>query len=172
MAASRHNLTRRAMLGAGAAASLALARGGQDAAAAAGPAAASGPGAPAAPVLPAAPSPASRGRWERALAAYRRAEARLAAFRRQIEALPPEQRAFPACEPFEDRFDDLESARLAALRRLLRAPAPDLPALALKIERTVDDQAWELTAAAPCLAALKADAHRLGRSGGPPNATA
>jgi hypothetical protein len=56
--------------------------------------------------------------------------------------------------------------------RLLRAPAPDLPALALKIDLTVDDQAWELTAAAPCLAALKADADRLGRSGGPPNATA
>ncbi len=40
-------------------------------------------------------------------------------------------------------------------------PGPDLAALALKIALAVDDQAWELTGAAPCLAALKADARRL-----------
>ncbi len=100
-------------------------------------------------------------RWHRALAAYRRAEARLEALRRHIDGLPPAQRAFPACEPVEDRYDDLESARLARLRRLLAAPAPDLAALALKIELAIDDQAWELSSAQTSLAALKSDARRL-----------
>ena len=149
MAAARHNLTRRALLGAGAAAPLALAGDSRlPAVLSQGPAA----------------SAASRRRWDRALAAYGRAEARLATFRRQIALLPPERHAFPACEPLDERFDDLESLRLAALRRLLRAPAPDLPALSLKIDLTVDDQAWELTGAQPCLAALKADARRLCRA--------
>ena len=99
--------------------------------------------------------------FSRALAAFRRAEARLAAFRRYEASLPAAARAFPACEPLEERFGDLDSARLRALRRLLRASAPDFPALALKIDLAVDNQAWELTGAHPCLAALKADAHRL-----------
>ena len=89
-------------------------------------------------------------RWRRALAAFRRSEAQLA-------SLP--------VGASDDQFGDLECARLDALRRLLRAPAPDLSALALKIELTVDDQAWELTGAEPCLAALKADAHRLAHGG-------
>jgi hypothetical protein len=100
-------------------------------------------------------------RWQRALAAYRRAEARLEALRRHIDALPPEQRAFPACEPLEDRYDDLESARLARLRRLLAAPAPDLPALALKLELASDAQAWELTGCETCLEIMAGDARRL-----------
>ena len=104
---------------------------------------------------------ASRSRWTRALAAYRRAEARLAAFRAEEALLPAAARAYPACAPLEERFGDLECARLAALRRLLRAPALDLPALALKIELTIDDQAWELTGAESSLAVLKADARRL-----------
>ena len=105
--------------------------------------------------------------WSRALAAYDRAEAKLAAFRRHVESLPPPARPCPersrrgASEPLDDRFDDLECARLAALRWLLALPAPDLPALALKIHRIVDDQAWELSNAEPALAALKADARRL-----------
>lgn len=99
--------------------------------------------------------------WSRALAAYSQAEAKLAAFRRHVESLPSAARAFPECEPLDDRFDDLECARLAALRRLLALPAPDLPALALKISRIVGDQAWELSNAEPALAALKADARRL-----------
>jgi hypothetical protein len=95
--------------------------------------------------------------WARALRAFRRAEARLAAFRTQ--------RAFPACEALEDRFDALESARLAALRRLLAAPAPDLAALSLKIGLTIDEAAWELTGAPAFLAALKADARRFAPRG-------
>jgi hypothetical protein len=103
--------------------------------------------------------------WARALRAFRRAEARLAGFRAAFERLPPAQRAFPACERHEDSFDALESARLTALRRLLEAPAPDLPALFFKIGLTIDDAAWELTAAETCLAALKADARRFAHGG-------
>ena len=144
MTAGRHNLSRRAVLGvvAGACASHPLAARGR--------------------LLATVPIPAAAAeRWTRALAAYRRAEARLAAFRRAESLQSPAARAFPACKPLEERFNDLECARLAALRRLLRAPAPDLAALSLKIEFTIRRPAWELTAAEPCLAALKADARRL-----------
>jgi hypothetical protein len=150
MAPMRHNLTRRALLGVGV-----------------GVCAGDGRWVtvPSASAVPAAPCPPRDGSgrratvpWTRAVIAYRLADARLAAFRRQIDSLPLESRAFPASEPFEDRFDDLECARLAALGRLLRLPAPDLAALALKIVLTVDDQAWELTGAESFLATLKADA--------------
>ncbi|HYN46824.1 MAG TPA: hypothetical protein VES64_09045 [Allosphingosinicella sp.] len=126
-----------------------------------------GGGAPGAgrPQARAVPRTDTNDRWTRALAAFRRAEARLAAFRQAETRLPPAARAFPACEPLEERFNDLECARLGTLRRLLRAPAPDLPALARKIALAIDDQAWELTGAGPCLAALKADARRLARGG-------
>jgi hypothetical protein len=79
--------------------------------------------------------------------------------------------AFAAIAPLEDRADDLECARLAALRRLLRSPAPDLRALALKIELVIDNQAWELRGAEPCLAALRQDARRL-IGGGSANSSA
>jgi hypothetical protein len=140
MAAGRHNLTRRALLGACF-------------------------GAPVLLGASAAPATDPRDRWTRALAAFRRAQARLAAFQQAEAQLPPAARAFPACEPLEERFNDLECARLDALRHLLRAPSPDLPALARKIELAIDDQAWELTDSEPCLAALKADARRLARGG-------
>lgn len=139
MAAGRHNLSRRAVLGAVAGA-CASRRWAGVAAAASGRA---------------APSPAPC-RWTQALAGFRRAEARLA-------ALPPGNS--------DDLFDDFECARLDALRSLLRAPAPDRPALAVKIDFFIDDQAWELSGAEPCLATLKEDAHRL-LGGGPANSSA
>jgi hypothetical protein len=143
MAAGRHNLTRRALLGVVAGACVA-------------------PSASRAEGRPLAAVPASRRRrWEAALAAFRRAEARLAGFGAYVARLAPERRAFPACEPLEERFNDLECARLAALRRLLRAPAPDFPALSLKIDLAIDDDIASDTDAEPCLAALKADGRRL-----------
>ena len=104
-------------------------------------------------------------RWSRALAGFRRAEARLAAFQAGVALLPPEARAFPAAIPLDDRFDRLEGARLAALKRLLRAPAPDLAALSLKLDLAIADRAWELTGAESCLAALGADARRFAGEG-------
>ncbi|HYE28340.1 MAG TPA: hypothetical protein VEA61_08925 [Allosphingosinicella sp.] len=97
------------------------------------------------------------------LAAYRRAEARVAAFEAAEALLAAERRAFP-CESLEARFGRLDGLRLAALRRLLRLPAPDLPALALKLDLAVADQAWELGGCETCLALAAADARRLSAS--------
>ncbi len=99
--------------------------------------------------------------WTRAFAAFRRADARVAAFRAWEETLPPAARAFPASQPLEERCGALESARLAVLRRLLRATAPDLPALALKITLAIDDEIAFFPGGDRCLAAVKADALRL-----------
>ena len=149
MAAARHNLSRRALLGVGAAACAGVAGDGRLAAAP-----------PAGAQARSDASGPSRARWDRALAAYRRAEARVAAFKAEEARLPAGRRAFP-CEDLEDRFGALDGLRLAALRRLLHAPAPDLAAIALKIELAVADLAWELTGCETCLEALAADARRL-----------
>ena len=103
----------------------------------------------------------TRARWTRTLAAYRRAEARVAAFKAAEALLPPEQREWPAVKPLEDRFGDLDSLRLAALRRLFRIPAPDLAALSLKLDLALADQAWELEGCEGCLAAMAEDARRM-----------
>jgi hypothetical protein len=61
----------------------------------------------------------------------------------------------------DEAFSDRVVAFNRALRRLLRTPAPDLPALAHKIALTVDEDVATLEGCEPCLAALKADARRL-----------
>ena len=86
------------------------------------------------------------GKWSRALAAFRRAQAIIDA---------------AVHEPDQDRYDALLDTFSRALRRLLRTPAPDLPALALKIELAIDQVAWESTGGEACMAALKRDARRL-----------
>jgi hypothetical protein len=150
MAARRHNLSRRAVLGAGVGA-CAFAGSGRAAAV---------------PVLPAsAPPPDSARRgWERAVAALRRAEARVAAFEAEEALLSAERRAL-AGEALEERFERLDSLRLAAVRRLLRLPAADLPALALKLEVAVGEQAWEDSGSENCLERLRDDAKRLADGG-------
>jgi hypothetical protein len=84
-------------------------------------------------------------KWDRALARFRGAEAAL------IEAEGGPDHLFDA---LNDRFH-------AALRRLLRTPAPDLAALAIKIDLVVDHEVVTLTGGEACLAALKRDARRL-----------
>jgi hypothetical protein len=126
------------------------------------------------------------GRWERALAGLRKAEAAVAAYRvsdylpaHEIQAairgrwpIPydfaadPDGRATVCAalaefQPFEDRLNALNDARDDALKRLLRTPAPDLPALALKIELTVDEEVATLAGGERCLAVLKTDGWRL-----------
>lgn len=155
MAAGRHNLSRRALLGAGVGACLGDGLRG---------------GCRATPssidTLAEATSPLPEPiRWARTLAAYRRSEARMAAFQAEVALLPAERRAFPACRPLEARFGDLDDRRFAALRRLLRLPAPDLAALSLKLDLVVADQAWELKGAEDYLAVIAADARRLCHGG-------
>ncbi|MEA3050779.1 MAG: hypothetical protein QOG84_2615 [Sphingomonadales bacterium] len=50
------------------------------------------------------------------------------------------------------------------MKRLLRVPAPDLGALAMKLDLILDQELWELTGADRCLAALRRDAHRFAAS--------
>jgi hypothetical protein len=161
MTAARHNPTCRALLGAAFVAPVLAAAGGG----AAG---------------------AGRGRWDRALATLREAEAVVAAYRardylpaHEIQAairnrwpIPYDFAADPEAgatvraalaefQPFEDRLNALDGVRDAALKRLLRTPAPDLPALALKIELIVDEEVATLAGGDRCLAVLKADGWRL-----------
>ena len=139
MASARHNLSRRAVLGAGAGACALVMQ-------------APGEG---------LSEKSLRVRWTRALAAYLRAEARVTAFKAQELRLPAERREWPAVQVLEERFGELDSFRLAALRRLLRIAAPDLAALSLKLDLVVADQAWELDGCEGCLAAMAGDARRL-----------
>jgi hypothetical protein len=105
--------------------------------------------------------PAHSARRGRALAACRQAGARIEAFKAAEARLPAERRAFP-CRPLEAaRFGRLDGALLAALPGLLRLPAPDLSAFALKLEPAVADQAWELDGCESCLAAAAADMRKL-----------
>ena len=72
--------------------------------------------------------------------------------------------AFDAHSVLEERLADHHCARLAAIKRLMRIPAPDLPALGLKIELAVDHQVHELTGGERCMAILKTDVRRLIRT--------
>jgi hypothetical protein len=84
--------------------------------------------------------------WDRALARFRAAEAAL------------EQVAHT-----ED--DDLYDRHLlrfnAALKKLLRTPAPGAAQLATKLDLLVRHEMWELTGAETCLSAMREDARRL-----------
>lgn len=89
-------------------------------------------------------------RWKEAHACFRTAEAALAAVKHRED---------------DDLFDQALGAFNAALRRVLRCPAPDFAALALKIELTVDHEVATLIGGEACLVMLKHDARRLvGRS--------
>jgi hypothetical protein len=102
----------------------------------------------------------ARRSWQRAVATLQRAEARVAAFEAEEALMPVEARAL-AADALEARFEQLDKLRLAAVRRLLRLPAEDLPALALKLEIAVAEQAWEDSGSEDCLGRLRDDARRL-----------
>lgn len=61
----------------------------------------------------------------------------------------------------DEALGDHLGAFYAALRRLLRTPAPDFDALAAKIILAVDHEVGTLIGGERCLAALKADVRRL-----------
>lgn len=163
MAAARNNLSRRAVLGAAFVAPVMLA---------------------AAEARP--PHAAGKRRWDLALAAVRRAEAKAETFR--VHHAHPADRAYHAIrahwpagydfsadaeaqaaltaalaahEPYEERLGDLVYAHSAAIKRLLLTPAPDWKALAIKIALAVDHEVVELEGGDRCMAALKADALRI-----------
>jgi hypothetical protein len=84
-------------------------------------------------------------RWQAALARFHTAEAAMQAGRSASEA----------------RFDRLSDSYYTAMRRLLRTPAPDVSALAQKLELAVDEEIFTLTGGDACLTALLRDARRL-----------
>ena len=85
------------------------------------------------------------GKWQAALAHFRNAEAAVAA----------------AQGADDDLFDRVLGRFNHALRRLLRAPAPDPAAFAAKLALAIDQEIWELTGGEACLAALVRDSRRL-----------
>jgi hypothetical protein len=84
-------------------------------------------------------------RWDAALTRFRTAEAAMNAGRSASEA----------------RFNRLSDSYYAAMRRLLRTPAPDVSALATKLELAVDEEIFTLAGGDACLTALLRDARRL-----------
>jgi hypothetical protein len=103
---------------------------------------------------------ASGEEWARALGAFGAAEAAL-----RTIAQASAGGSFEAEEALEGEYDRVLDAHHAALRRLLRLPAPDLPALALKIALTIDHEVATLSGGGACLAALRRDAQRLAAAG-------
>ena len=85
-------------------------------------------------------------RWEQALPRFGEAEAALAA----------------VAHTEDDAVYDRVLGRFnAALKGLLRAPAADAGAVAVKLDLAVRHLAWELTGGEACMAALLRDARRL-----------
>jgi hypothetical protein len=66
--------------------------------------------------------------------------------------------------PDEDAFGRAHDRFNLTLRRLLAVPAPDVAALATKLEVAVAAELADLTYAPPALAALAEDARRLSRA--------
>lgn len=151
MAGRDHNLTRRAVLGAAFVAP-ALGRAGTRS-----PARSLARPPPPPQVSPIEGEGVAR-RWRAKLAALERAGADLHAFCDRCRA---GSLIFPDQAAQEDAYGDRLDALYAALRRLLRTPAPDFEALAAKIVLAVDHEVGTLTGGERCLAALKADARRL-----------
>jgi hypothetical protein len=63
----------------------------------------------------------------------------------------------------EGLYDRLGARRDAALKALLRTPAPHLAGLAFKLDLLIAEQAWEITGGELCLASIRRDAHRFAR---------
>lgn len=143
MACRQHNPSRRALLGAAVALPLLGGRDGFEEAPP--PAFAKGYGR--------SPSPANAGeelRWRQRLAAYRAAEAAVRECERRTAGAPWEEQ-----DAVEEEYGERLDALSAALRRLFRAPAPDLPALAVKIELAIDQEVATLNGGEACLAVLR-----------------
>lgn len=93
--------------------------------------------------------------------AYRAAEAEVRGFDRGTAGASSEEAA-----RLEGLYGELGDAMYSALRRLLRAPAPDVAALAAKLELVVEHEVGTLEGGEACSLALLRDARRL--AGAPP----
>jgi hypothetical protein len=84
-------------------------------------------------------------KWDRALARFEKAEAAIA-----VAAGAPDH-----------VYDPIGARHHAALRRLLRTPAPTLAALARKLDLALDERTVEFDGDAHAMITLKQDARRL-----------
>lgn len=108
------------------------------------------------PAASAGPPPRSGEEWEVRLAAYRAAEAEVRAFERATVGASFAEAA--AGEEAEGRLGDVMYARL---RRLLRTAAPDVAALAVKLDLVVEHEVGTLEGGEACFLAIRRDARRL-----------
>jgi len=97
-------------------------------------------------------------KWRRALARLEAVEAEVRAVERATAGGSAEEE-----EALEPVYMALLGEHEAALLRLMKVRAPDLPALALKIEQAIDREVGSLTGGELCLAAVKRDVRRLMR---------
>ena len=97
-------------------------------------------------------------KWRRALARLRAAEAEVRAVARATAGGTAEEEA-----ALQDVYDARLGDHSEALRRVMKVRAPDLEALAVKIELAIDEEVGTLTGGEACLAALKRDVRRLMR---------
>jgi hypothetical protein len=105
-------------------------------------------GACAAPVVPlcAQSARAREDGWSLALERFARAEAAIAALAQSED---------------QDAYDEAVDRQIAALSHLLGSPAPDLPAVGLKLALIARHAAWELDCGETAFAALAQDIDRL-----------
>jgi hypothetical protein len=97
-------------------------------------------------------------KWHRALARLEAAEAEVRAVAGLTAGGTAEEE-----EALQEVYDARLGAHSAALLRLMKVRAPDLAALALKIELAIDEEVGSLTGGELCLAAVKRDVRRLMR---------
>lgn len=95
-------------------------------------------------------------KWRQALARLEAAEAEIRAVARQTAGGTAEEE-----EALQEVYDARLDEHSAALVRLMKVRAPDLRALALKIELAIDEEVGTLTGGELCLAAVKRDVRRL-----------
>lgn len=95
-------------------------------------------------------------KWRQALTRLEAAEADVRAVARLTAGGTVEEE-----EALQEVYDARLGEHSAALLRLMKVRAPDLPALALKIELAIDQEVGSLSGGELCLAALKSDVRRL-----------
>jgi hypothetical protein len=95
-------------------------------------------------------------KWQQALAHLQAVEVEVRAVEQATAGGTAEEE-----EVLEPVYMALLGDHTAALLRLMKVRAPDLAALALKIELAIDEEVGTLTGGEVCLAALKRDVGRL-----------
>lgn len=104
---------------------------------------------------PPAPVAGGEGPWSSLVTALAAAEAELKRVERAMAGLP-----FAQAEARQGEYDQAGDRFEAALKRLLRAPAPDAAAFARKILLATDHDPDGLFGGAACRKALRRDARR------------